>query len=193
MIDYIIDLDKSITIYFNSCHSPFFDFVMHAASNGLTWIPLFALLLYLLYKNFSTKEFLLSLLFIAILITLTDQISFQIFKNGFERLRPCHEPDLFGIIKTFNGECGGDFGFISSHATNYFGLAVFNICLLSKKYKILLPLLLLWALIISYSRIYLGVHYFGDVLGGCIVGSLIGLFVYKLFKYIDNRYILKNS
>lgn len=191
MIEFLIEIDKNITLAINSWNSPFFDFIMHAASNGLTWIPVFATLLFLYYKNSTKKEILYILLFTGILIALTDQISFQLFKEVFHRLRPCHEPDLIGKIRTLNGECGGDYGFISSHTTNYFGLAVFNIFLLSGKYRILIPLLLVWASIIAYSRIYLGVHYFGDVLCGIIVGSLLGYLVYRLYIYFKNKYILK--
>ena len=138
-----MNIDKEITLAINGCHSGFFDFVMYWVSNGLVWIPVFVILLYLIYKNFSQKEFFVILGFIAILIASTDMISFQVFKECTHRLRPCHEPSLFGLIRTVNGKCGGDYGFISSHSANYFGIAVFNIFLLSKKYKILIPLLLL--------------------------------------------------
>ena len=193
MLENLLNIDKKITIAINGWNSPFFDFIMHAASNGITWIPVFLSLLYLLYRNYSKKEFIIILLFTALLITLTDQVSFQLFKEIFHRLRPCHEAELQGLIRTYNGECGGDYGFVSSHAANYFGIAVFNIFLLFKKYKVVIPLLLLWALIISYSRIYLGVHYFGDVLCGALVGSLIAIIVFNLFLLIRRKYILKNN
>lgn len=192
MLETLINIDKKITLAINSWNSPFFDFIMHAASNGLTWLPVFAVLLFLFYKYYSRKEFLFIILSVALLITLTDQTSFQLFKEVIQRLRPCHEPELKGLIRIYNGECGGEHGFISSHATNYFGIAVFCIFLLYKKHHVLIPLLLLWATLIAYSRVYLGVHYFGDVLCGSIVGSLIGFLVSRLFLFVRKKYMLIN-
>jgi undecaprenyl-diphosphatase len=118
--------------------------------------------------------------FVALLIFMSDQISVHFFKEVFQRLRPCHEPDFIGMVHLVKGNCGGQFGFVSSHATNTFALAVFLSFVLGKKFKYFIPLILLWAAVISYSRIYLGVHYPGDVIAGAILGASLGAIMGKL-------------
>lgn len=103
------------------------------------------------------------------------------------RLRPCHNPDIANLVHIVDGHCGGQFGFVSSHATNTFALAFFVGSLLKKHISWLLPLLLVWAGIVSYSRIYLGVHYPGDVLCGALLGVIIAKFVLVTFKYINQK------
>lgn len=174
MIDLIKDIDKSIFIFLNGINSPFFDWIMFRISDGWTWIPVFALLLYATIKKYKIKT-LWIFIFIAALITLTDQASVQLFKNIFLRYRPCHNIELQGIVHTVYGKCGGKYGFVSSHASNYFGLASFFIIILNIKRNIFNYLIIFWAIIIGYSRIYLGVHYPADVFCGAILGTAIGL------------------
>jgi len=188
MVDNLIELDKKISIFINDHHCQFIDYVMEYASYTFTWIPVFLFLLFLVYKNFNRKQFYFVLIFTVVLITLTDMISFEVFKENFQRLRPCHDPSLKGIIRIVNNHCGGDYGFISSHASNYFGIATFFGLLLNKKYKYLFYILVIWAVLIAYSRIYLGVHFFGDVLCGSILGFLIGYVIYFAFKWIRQHY-----
>lgn len=126
------------------------------------------------------------LLFILLLITLSDQISVHAFKNVFERLRPCHTPDLLLVVHTVE-KCGGQFGFISSHAANSFALAFFISGLLRKSYKWIPYVMYSWAALTIYSRIYLGVHFPGDVLGGAILGMILGWIVLKGFRILDRK------
>jgi undecaprenyl-diphosphatase len=130
-------------------------------------------------------------LFITALILLADQTSVHLFKNMFERLRPCHNPMITDFVHTVHGKCGGQFGFVSSHAANSFALAVFSGLLLKSKYRYFLPLMVFWAAVVSYSRIYLGVHYPADVLGGAILGSILGIFVFWMMKFINQKFNLK--
>ena len=124
---------------------------------------------------------------LIILVVLCDQISHEVFKHGFERLRPTHDPLLKDFVKIIHGYRGGKYGFVSSHATNTMGLAVLSSLLFRNKvYSIFIYS---WALIISYSRIYLGVHYPGDVVGGLILGALLGFGVYKLYKLVIPRFV----
>lgn len=183
MIEQLKHIDQQILLFVNSLNSPFFDKVMYTLSGKEIWIPLYlAILIYLGVKN--KKKFWLILLFIIVAVLMADQFSVQLFKNVFHRLRPCHEPSLDGLIHLVNGQCGGLYGFVSSHASNSFNVALLSLMFIKKRWYTIS--ILLWASIIGYSRIYLGVHYPGDVLCGALLGSLIGWGVYKLYELTDN-------
>ena len=181
-------IDQQLFLFLNSLHSPFWDQVMHVISGKLIWAPLY--LVILIYLGFKYKrKFLIIILFIILAVTLADQVSVQLFKNIFQRLRPCHEPALQGMIHLFNGECGGLYGFVSSHAANSFNVALLSLMFIKKRWYTIS--IIMWALIIGYSRIYLGVHYPGDVICGSLVGAFIGWGVYKLYESTDKN-LLKN-
>lgn len=186
ILDFIVGLDRQLFLYINGLHSPLFDGVMYWLSQKLIWAPLYAILLLMMWSA-NRKTFWYILPIIVLLVTLTDQISVVLFKDVFERLRPCHDPALDGMVRILRNHCGGSYGFISSHATNTFGVAIFAGLLLKIKYKWVLPLLIFWASIISYSRVYVGVHYPGDVIVGAIVGSILGYLMVLLFKWISSR------
>jgi undecaprenyl-diphosphatase len=177
-------LDQQLFLFLNSMNSPFWDQVMYTISGKMIWIPLYLSILIFLSIKFKRK-FLVILLLIILAVTLADQISVQLFKNLVQRLRPCHEPSLEGLVHLVNGECGGKFGFISSHATNSFNVALISLLFIRKRWYTIS--IILWALIVGYSRIYLGVHYPGDVICGSIVGALIGWSIYSLYVLIDNK------
>lgn len=186
MIEKLISADQQLFLLLNGMHAPFFDFLMYWLSSKLIWIPLYAWLLFHMIRENRSKVWLV-VLSVAILVALTDQVSVQLFKNVFLRLRPCHEPLLGGMVRILNGHCGGQYGFISSHACNTAGVAFFSGMMLRHKFHWLLPVLLGWSAMISYSRIYLGVHYPGDVVAGMIVGVLLGLLVYTFFRIIVKK------
>lgn len=182
-------LDQQLFIFLNSIHSPFWDGFIYAVSGRVIWIPLYlAILIYLGFRY--KRKFLIIIPFIILAVALSDQFSVQLFKNIFHRLRPCHEPSLAGMIHLVKGECGGLYGFVSSHAANSFNVAFLSLMFIKKKWYTLG--IIIWATIISYSRIYLGVHYPGDVICGAVLGALIGWGVYKLYELTDNR-ILNNK
>jgi undecaprenyl-diphosphatase len=160
---------------------------MYWFSEKLIWAPLYAVLLFLVWLQYK-KAFWVILPLVILLVTLTDQVSVVFFKDVFERLRPCHEPALEGMVRILNGHCGGSYGFISSHASNTFGVATFVGLLLRQRYQWLLPAMLTWAGLVSYSRIYLGVHYPGDIIVGGIVGCLIGLLLIAIFRLILKKF-----
>lgn len=179
MVEWLDQLDKSLFLFLNGINSPFWDVVMFNISKKFIWIPFYALFLALLIKEYKWKSLLL-LVMVALTITLSDQSSVHLFKNVFERLRPCHQPELMGLVHTVNGKCGGQFGFVSSHAANSFALAGFFFMLLRTKLPFISWFLVAWAAIVAYSRVYLGVHFPGDILVGAILGFGLGLAMGKM-------------
>ena len=178
--------DQQLFLFINSSNSPFFDQVMHAISGRLIWVPLYlAILIYLGIKY--KRKFLVILIFIILAATLADQSSVFV-KNIVQRLRPCHEPSLMGVVHLVKGECGGVYGFVSSHATNSFDVALLSLMFIRKRWYTIS--IIIWASVIGYSRIYLGVHYPGDVICGSILGALIGWSVYSLYVITDKMILI---
>ncbi len=188
----LIELDKELFLFLNSKHSSFANGVMWFLSSKEIWIPLYAAIIFCFYKGKDWKQGVFVHLAAILLIVLCDQISASIFKPFFERLRPTWDPMISDLVHTVNGKRGGTFGFVSSHATNVFGLATFTSLLFKK--RLFTVFILLWAAIISYSRIYLGVHFPGDVLCGSVLGVLLGILIYRLLKrFIDVGKYEKND
>jgi undecaprenyl-diphosphatase len=163
---------------------------MYALSGRVIWAPLYlAILLYLGFKY--KRKFLIIIPFIIIAVTLADQVSVQLFKNIFMRLRPCHEPSLAGMVHLVKGECGGLYGFVSSHASNSFNVAFLSLMFIKKRWYTIS--IIIWASVIGYSRIYLGVHYPGDVFCGSMVGAFIGWGLYKLYELTDKKILVNKE
>ncbi len=184
-IDSIKNLDTQLFLFLNGKHNAFFDFVMLWVSDKFLWIPLYLFFAYLCYRHFGKRIWLI-ILATFLLILLSDQISNHVFKNNFLRFRPCHNIILEPYVH-LNGDCGGTYGFVSSHAANTFALAMFLCLLFYKKIKRFGLYVFLWAALVSYSRIYNGVHYPADVAVGGMVGSLIGVFIYFWFDKINRK------
>ena len=183
--DTLIEIDKYLLLSLNGSDSLFWDGVMKVYTSMAVWIPLALMLLYVLVKNNNIKDFLLLLLFIALIFTITDTISSTICKPYFERWRPTRDPVLMYIVDVVGGVRGKDYGFTSSHASNSFGIAVFVLMLI--KNRALSVSLILWASINAYTRIYLGVHYPGDILAGTLIGVLTGLGMYRLYIFTKKK------
>lgn len=183
MIEAISNFDHHLLLWLNGHHNETMDGIMVFISGKFQWIPLYALLLYFIIKKYG-KQTVWILLGAALTITLADQISVHFFKEVFQRYRPCHNLDFGYLVHTVNNKCGGKYGFVSSHAANSFAIATYVGFLLKRNSsKLPLVLLLLWAAVVSYSRIYLGVHYPGDVAVGGLLGILIGFFVYRILIF----------
>ena len=148
------------------------------------WVPLYIIFCYFLYKNFKLKSLLYILLFVAIGVTVSDQLA-GVFKYGVARLRPCHDPSLQYYMRIV--KCGGQFGFYSAHASNTFFLATYLGFLLKDKLRWFPYIIFTWAVVVSYSRIYLGVHFPIDILVGAFVGILLGVIFSLLAKKVINK------
>lgn len=181
----ILDLwDKKLLIFLARFHSPTLDPIVVWATKSWVWAPLFGYLLWKLYKQVQRN----SLLYLAgsvLCVITTDVTSARVIKPFFKRPRPCHQENLSSQIHTVPHTCGGKYGFVSSHAANSFGLATFlSLSPLHLSGKILT---FLWAVVHSYTRVYLGVHFVGDIIGGAMWGCLIGTAIALLMPGYGNR------
>ena len=185
MIEQIIQWDKELLVALNGSSSTFLDGIFMAITETTTWIPLFACLLYAVVRNNTWRSSLLIIVMTALLVLICNYFSSGFCKPFFHRLRPSQEPELAKVIDLVNGYRSGLYGFISSHASNTFGISVFFSFLFSNK-KVS-PLLLLYACLASYSRIYLGVHYPLDILMGALWGVSCGVAFYFLYRWLNRR------
>lgn len=185
MLEKIISLDKQALVFLNSLGSNTFDPFWLIITKQGSWTPFFILVFYLLYKKLGKTNFLYAIGTIALLILVCDQ-SANLFKHTFQRLRPCNDPQINTIIRIVKDS--SSFSFYSGHATNSLATTLFVYLNLKKHYKYT-ALLFLFPLIFAYSRIYLGLHFPGDILTGYLFGALYGTIAYQLF----NKYLLKPS
>lgn len=187
MLDYLNDIDTEALLAVNGLHDMFQDALWWLVSTK--WASLLlvlALVWVLLHQN--RRHALLVLAMIVLVFVLADQISSGLIKHLVERLRPTHDPSLGDAVHVVNGYRGGMYGFVSSHAANAFAAATFISLLL--RHRLVTVSLMTWATLQCYSRVYLGVHYPGDILGGLVVGMLVGWFVWSLMRWIQRRWRL---
>lgn len=189
MLEQIEQFDQQIFLYLNSLHYSFLDPVMYQLSGKIIWAPLYAAILTYIYLK-EKKQFFLILGFILLSVLFADRGSVLI-KETVMRLRPCHEPALEGLVYTVNGKCGGQFGFVSSHAANSFNIALISLLFIRKRWFTIC--IIIWALVVGYTRIYLGVHYTGDVLFGSVYGAFVGWFCHELYTFTNNRIKLRRA
>ncbi|ELR70904.1 putative membrane-associated phospholipid phosphatase [Fulvivirga imtechensis AK7] len=186
MLETLIELDKELFFFLNGLHTSWLDSIMFWVSDKLIWIPFYAWLLYLIIKEYKWKS-IIWLIGIGLAIAASDQILSGFMKPFFERYRPSRDPELEGLVHIVNGYTGGRYGFASSHAGNVFALAIFLYSLFKEKYK-WIGWLFLWAGIVSYSRVYLGVHYPGDIIVGAVIGTSMGWLFYTLSDRVRRKY-----
>lgn len=193
MLDWLIEIDKKLFLSLNSLHNSTWDEIMGWMTAKQSWYPLYGIIIGFIFIKFKKERWLI-FISITILITITELVASGFFKPYIGRLRPCHDPTIKALVHTINGACGSMYGYFSAHASNTFGLAGFIFFMLKndKKYIWITYFLLLWATIISYSRIYVGVHYPLDIMSGGIFGFITSFFIFKLYSILVNKLLYKH-
>ena len=184
MFETLESIDRQLLLLINDWNSPFFDSVMWFISGKLTWLPLYAVLLWLVIRK-AGRNWWIALIGIGLTVALADSISVHCFKNVVLRYRPTHNLELEGILHIVNGYHGGMYGFVSSHAANTFGVATF-ICLVLR-HKAAWIGLMAWAALVCYSRMYIGAHYPADIACGGLLGALCGYAAYRLYQWLCDK------
>jgi undecaprenyl-diphosphatase len=179
MLELLIETDQQLFLALNGMHGVVSDFFWFQFSKHLVWLPLYVWLIYLMWNEYKVQIW-KAILTISLLILVSDQTC-NLAKNGFQRLRPCHDPVLGPKTHLVNNHCGGTYGFFSGHAANSFALFAFITSLFRKRHRRIEKVMLLYALFVSLSRVFLGVHYPLDILTGALCGSLYGILFGQLF------------
>ena len=183
---WLSDIDARLLLIVNGAHSPFFDSVMWCISGRWIWVPFYAVLAYLLFRRMSWKRASICLVTIGLIILAADQTCATLIRPEIGRLRPANlNNPLSSFVHVVNGYRGGRYGFPSCHAANTFALAVFMSLVI--RHKWFTVMMFSWAFVVSYSRMYLGVHYFGDLFCGATIGSLFAVLFYYLQNYLFKR------
>ncbi|MDR0332926.1 MAG: phosphatase PAP2 family protein [Dysgonamonadaceae bacterium] len=181
----LIPWERDWFLFLNGSDSIFLDNIMWTLSGRWVWIPLYLFVLFVFFYKTQKKEAILMTVFLIAIFALCDQFSSGFMKPFFERFRPSRHPDFEEIVTIVNGYTGGRFGFISGHATNAFGFAVFLSMVF--RYRWVTIVTLIWALLQGYTRIYLGVHFITDVIGGVIAGTLIAFILYGILIVVRQK------
>lgn len=190
MLEQLLEYDTQLFVFLNGLGNETWDGFWLLVTNEFTFGPLYAILLFLIYKKYGWKTLLIMILVIAAMITFTDQMT-NVVKRSVLRFRPCACDEIMDTIRYIAERCSTNRSFFSGHAANSMAAAVFGGLVLRSYYKNLIFLLLFWAFMVAYSRIYVGVHFPLDIFCGMIFGALSGFAFYKLNTYLINRYVFE--
>ncbi|MCQ2075589.1 MAG: phosphatase PAP2 family protein [Bacteroidaceae bacterium] len=181
----MLELDQEITLALNGSESIFWDNIMYTITSTWSWILVIITMLVIMFKNNDIREFVLILISLAIMILVADRLCSGLVKPMVARWRPTQDPQIMYMVDIVNGYRGGKFGFFSGHACNTFCMATFMSLLF--RYRATSVVFYLWAATTTFSRIYLGVHYVGDILVGLVVGLFIGAAFYVIYDKLSER------
>lgn len=182
MLEQLLELDKDLFLFLNGLHTDTLDPIMIGLTKSRYWLPLFAIVVFGIVRKFKEKS-LWIFVGVALTVLFADQFTSSFMKPFFERWRPSRDPEIGTLVHTVGGYLGGKFGFASSHAANSFGVSLF--LLLTARAKVAwVWIMFIWAVVFSYTRIYLGVHYPGDI----IVGASVGMFGAWLLAIAHKRF-----
>ena len=187
MVDTLVEWDKELFLFLNGMGTETWDGFWLFITHKLSAIPLYALLLFFTYRFLGLKRTLIVLFFVGLLITATDQLA-NFFKYGVARFRPCHDEDINMLVRLVKKSCGGKYGYFSAHAANSMALASFFSVMLKSNIKRISLFLFLWASLVAYSRVYIGVHFPLDVLTGTAIGILFGWLFAKLSIFAFQKF-----
>lgn len=190
MIETLNNFDTQLFLYLNNLGTETFDGFWLFVTNKFSSIPVYLLALLLVYRHHGIKGALIILLTVGLMIATTDQLS-NLFKDSIQRARPCKVEDFQGVMRMVALRCG-KYGFFSAHAATSVALSVYLSKLLKHNYKVAPYFFLAWCALVSYSRVYLGVHYPADILFGGFIGALVGIGYFKLLRYAYFK-IMKNQ
>lgn len=185
----IISWDEQLFLFLNNLGTERWDGFWMFVTNKLSWIPLYIVLAYLLYKQFGAKKLLITLGLTGLMVLCADQISHYYKDTLVQRLRPCFNENIFEQMRLVKDSCGGKYGFFSGHATNHFAIAIFlGLIFKSVRKRGYFPVLFLWASMIAFSRVYIGVHYPLDIFSGALIGSLLGLLFFRFWEMAIRKF-----
>jgi len=182
MLEEILKYDREVFLLLNTMGTETWDAFWMFITNKFSSIPVYLILIFLSYKQFGLKKTAILVLTAILMITATNGLA-DFFKYGVQRLRPCFDPEVNELARLVKNTCGGKYGYFSAHAGNTMAVAVFFSILLKERFKSVGILLLIWAVCIGYSRIYIGVHFPLDVFTGMAVGLFFGWLFAKLFIF----------
>lgn len=187
MLQDLISLDQQLLLALNGSDSAYLDGVWVAITTVLTWVPFYLSILYVFMRSYEAKQVFIILLMVGLAILLADQMASGICKPYFQRFRPTHEPLLVGLVDIVPGHVGGRYGFMSSHAANGFAICTFISLII--RHRWLTVTMVVYASLSSFSRIYLGMHYPGDILCGGLWGVISAFLIYWLYLFLQNRFL----
>jgi undecaprenyl-diphosphatase len=185
----LLDWDTRLFLTLNhKLANPLFDTLLPFFRDSIFWAPLYLLILAFVYLNFGTRGLWWSLFFI-LTVAISDLTGTYLFKETVRRIRPCNEPSLAGQVRLMINACPGGYSFLSNHAANHFGLATFMVFSFRSTFKVWIYLFYVWAILICFAQLYVGVHYPSDILAGMLLGTMAGYTTASVYRYTFGKLV----